>query len=182
MRDLGIYVLIDKRNTRIFYSSTMPLARERTQFVVQEVLVNFIWCLRTLEHFHKYLYGQELHLRSWPESWVLRTSNNKPPAGISSYKSTNLLPYTNKDKNSDALCFNHAEKSVLTATETRRRQVYNISAVASARLDPAALRTEQQNDQDRGSSAQNVNTSPTVAPCTKAAGSNGNASPRATAW
>jgi hypothetical protein len=103
----------------------------------------------------------------WLGSWILRTSKDKPRAGFSAYKSTNLLPITVKNKNAVALL-----------RRPHREECYHChkveAAVASAGWDPAALRTEQLNDQDIGPSAQNGKTSPTAAPRTKGAGSNGN--------
>jgi hypothetical protein len=53
--------------------------------------------MRTLEHFHKYLYGQDFHLRTdfSTLTWFMSFKNleGKLHVGSSAYKNTTLLPY-----------------------------------------------------------------------------------------
>jgi hypothetical protein len=83
--------------------------------------------VRTLEHFLKYLYRQEFHLRTNHSAlaWLMSPLRDKQPAGFSAYKNTTSLASTIKARNTTMpmpLPNNNAEKSIPTAKKSRRRQ------------------------------------------------------------
>jgi hypothetical protein len=85
--------------------------------------------MMTLERFHKYLYGQDFQLCTNHSAlnWLISFKNlkDKPPAGFSAYKNTTSLLSTVKAENTTMpipFPIDHAEKSVLTVTKSRRGQ------------------------------------------------------------
>jgi hypothetical protein len=73
---------------------------ERNYCVTRRELLAIV---RTLEHSHKYLCGQEFHLHTdrVALTWLMSFKNleDNPPAGFSAYKSTTSFPSTAKAKN-----------------------------------------------------------------------------------
>jgi hypothetical protein len=112
-----------------------------------------------LEHFHKYIYGQEFHLLTnhsvltWLTSfkklkeqtthWILR---------LQEYNFTSEDRQGRKHNNADTLSRRPCREECIHCHKVEAmadvKQVRAISTVAAACWGPAALRTEQLNDQD----------------------------------
>jgi hypothetical protein len=111
--------------------------------------------MRTLEHFHKSLYGQEFHLRTDDSAltWLLKFKNleGQTVRWIQRLQECDFSFEHRqgwKHKNADPLKVERADVKQLQA----------ISAVAIAGLNPAALRTEVLNDPHAGPIMEEVET------------------------
>jgi hypothetical protein len=83
--------------------------------------------MRTIEHFDKYFYGQQCHLRTDNSALTMLMSfknlRDNPPPGFSAYKSTISLPGTVKPENTIMpMLFpdDCTENKVPNATKSRR--------------------------------------------------------------
>jgi hypothetical protein len=127
-------------------------------------------------------------------SWILRTSRDKPPARSSVCKGINSFQSTVKaeNKNEDALSWKpwREERTHFHKVEVHAdiKYVRAIATVAAAGWDPAALRTEQLNDNDIGPLLVDAETEQRpefigiAVPCTEATGPSDNSTLWRTAY
>jgi hypothetical protein len=85
--------------------------------------------VKKLEHFHKYLYGQEFHLRTDHSAltWLMSFKNlNGQTARLIHHLQEYIFPSDHRQgqrhNDSNALPDDHAKKSVLSATKPRGGQ------------------------------------------------------------
>jgi hypothetical protein len=122
-----------------------------------------------MEHFHKYLYGQEFHLRTDHSAltWLISFKNLEGQTArwiqrLQEYNFTSEHRQGRKHNNADALSrrpcqkeFSHCHK---VEARAHIKQVHAIAAVASPGWDPATLSTEQLNDPGMGPILQELET------------------------
>jgi hypothetical protein len=142
---------------KTYYSKTLNKA-ERNYWVTW---VELLAIVRTMEHFHKILYGQEFHLCT-DHSALTRLMNfknleGKLHDGYSAYTNSTLLPNIVKagNKNADALSTRNCHEEC-THCHKVDKQIRAISALPAAEWDPLVLRTEHLNDTDIGPILQDV--------------------------
>jgi hypothetical protein len=99
---------------------------ERNYYITQRELLAVV---RTLEHFHKYLYGQEFHLRTNCSilTWLMSFRNLEGQTArliqsLQEYSFTSKYRQGQKHNNVIPFRDNHAENSVPTATKLRYGQ------------------------------------------------------------
>jgi hypothetical protein len=122
--------------------------------------------VRTMEHFHKYLYGQVFHLRTDHSAltWLMSFKNLEGQAArlIQRFQENNFTSehrQGRKHNNADALSRRPCQEEC-HKVEARAdiKQVRAIVPVAAPCRGPATLRTEQLNDPDIGPILQEVET------------------------
>jgi hypothetical protein len=125
--------------------------------------------VRALEHFHKYLYGQEFHLRTDHSAltWLMSFKNLDVQTAswirrLQEYNFTSEHRQGRKHNNANGLsrrpCQEECPHCRKVEAWAEVKQIRAIAAVAADGWDPAALRTEQLNDPDIGPLLQEVET------------------------
>jgi hypothetical protein len=148
-----------------YYSKTLNMA-ERNYCVTRRELLAIV---RTLEHFHKYLYRQEFHLRTDHSAltWLLSFKNLEGQTArwikrLQEYSFTSEHSQCKKHNNADALsrrpCQEDCTYCHKVEAQTDVKQIRAIAAIATGGWDSATLRTEQLNDPDIGPILQDVET------------------------
>jgi hypothetical protein len=147
-----------------YYSKTLNKA-ERNYCVIRRELLPIV---RTLEPFHKYLYGQAFHLRTDHSAltWLMNFKNHKrQPAPcvqhLQEYNFTSEHRQDRKHKYVDALSRRPCQEECRHCHKVELRadikQVPDISALSAADWDPLVQITEQLNDRHRAHSGGSRN-------------------------
>jgi hypothetical protein len=152
----GVLSQIEDQQERVIvcYSKTPNKAKGNYCATRCKLLAN----VRTLEHFHKYLYGQGFHLQSDHSALTslmsFRNLKGQTTCWIQrlqEYNFTSKLHQGRKHNNADALsrrpCQDECTHCHNVEARADIKQVQAIEAVATTSWDPAPLRTEQLNDQ-----------------------------------
>jgi hypothetical protein len=155
----------DGQERVIAYFSKMLNKAERNDCITRRELLAIV---RTLEHFHKYLYGQEFHLRTDHSAltWLMNFKNleGQTARWIQRLQEYNFTSehWQGRKHMADALSrrpcqeeCNHCQKVEARAVS---KQVRSIAAVATAGWDPATLRREQLADPHIGPILQEIET------------------------
>jgi hypothetical protein len=148
-----------------YYGKTLNKA-ERNYCVTRRELLAIV---RTLEHFRKYLYGQEFHLRMDHSAltWLLSFKNLEGQTArwiqrLQEYNFTFEHRQGRKHINADALPRRPCQEECTHCHKVEARagikQVRAITAVAAVGWDPATMRTEQLNDPEIGPILQEIET------------------------
>jgi hypothetical protein len=146
-----------------YYSKTINKA-ERNYCVTRRELLAIV---RTLEHFHQYLYGQEFHLHTnhYALTWLLSFKNVEGQTArwiqrLQEYNFTFEHRQGRKHINADALSRRPCQEESRHCHKVGAwADIKNVRAIAAAAgWDPATLRMEQSNDPDIGPILQGVET------------------------
>jgi hypothetical protein len=148
-----------------YYSKTLNKT-EGNYCVTRRELLPIV---RTLEHFHKYLYGKAIHLRTDHSAltWLMNFKNLEGQSArcvqrLQEYNFTSEHRQGQKQKYANALSRRPRQKECRHCHKVELRadikQVGDISALPAADWDPLVLRTEQLNDTDIGPILQEVET------------------------
>jgi hypothetical protein len=148
-----------------YYSRTLNKAERNYCETRRELLA----IVRTLEHFHKYLYGQEFHLRTDHSAliWLMNFKNLEGQTArwvqrLQEYNFTSKHREGRKHKNADALsrwpCQEECTHCHKVEVRADIKQIRAISTLPAADWDPLVLRTEQLNDTDIGRILREVET------------------------
>jgi hypothetical protein len=123
----------------------------------------------TMEHFHKYLYGQEFHLRTDHSllTWLMSFKNLEGQTArwiqrLQEYNFKSEHRQGWKHNNADALSRQPCQEECTHCHKVEAwayiKHIRAIAAVAAPGWDPATLRMEQLNDPDIGPILQEVET------------------------
>jgi hypothetical protein len=140
-----------------YFSKTLSKA-ERNYCVTRRELLAIV---KTLEHFHKYLYGQEFHLRKDHSAltWLLSFKNLEGQTArwvqrLQEYNFTSEHRQGRKHTNEDALSRRPCAEECTHCQKVEQRanglKVRVVTAAAADGWDSAALRREQLADEDVG--------------------------------
>jgi hypothetical protein len=152
-----------KERVIAYYSKTLSRAEGNYCVTRRELLA----IVRMLEHFHKYLYGQEFRLRTDHSvlTWLMTFKNLEGQAArwiqrLQEYNFTSEHRQGRKHNNTDALSRRPCQEECTHCHKVEARadvkQIRAITVVAGGVWDPVALRTEQINDPDIGPILQEV--------------------------
>jgi hypothetical protein len=148
-----------------YYRKTLNKA-ERNYCVTRRELLAIV---RTLEHFHKYLYGQKFHLQTDHSAltWLMSFKNLEGQTArwiqrLQEYNFSSEHRQGRKHNNADALsrrpCQENCSHCHKVEDRAEIKQIRAITTVAAAGWDPTALRTEQLDDPDIGPILQELET------------------------
>jgi hypothetical protein len=148
-----------------YYRKTMNKA-EWNYCITHRELLSIV---KTLEHFHKYLYGQEFHLRTdhCALTWLMSFKNleGQTVRWIQHLQEYNFISEHRqgwKHKNADALSRRPCREECVQCHKVEAweniAKVRGIAAMAAASWDLATLRTDQLNDPDIGPILQETET------------------------
>jgi hypothetical protein len=148
-----------------YYSKTLNKA-QRNYCVTRRVLLAIV---RTLEYFHEYLNEQEFHLRVDHSALTLLMSFKNPEGQttrcierLQEYSFTSEHRQGRKHNNVGVLSLRPCQEECTHCHKVEARadvkQIQAIAAVAADGWDPAALRTEELNDQNIGPIPEEVET------------------------
>jgi hypothetical protein len=163
----GVHSQVQDGQERViaYYSKTLNKA-ERNYCVTRRELLAIV---RMLEHFHKYLYGQEFHLCTDHSvlTWLMNFKNLEGQTArwvqrLQEYNFTSEHRQGWKHKNADVLSRRPCQEECTHCHKVELRadikQIRAISTLPAANWDPLVLRTEQLNDTDIGPILQEVET------------------------
>jgi hypothetical protein len=161
-----LYQVLGRQERVIAYYSKMLNKAERNYCVTRQELLSIV---RTLEHFHKYLYGQTFQLRTnhLALNWLMSFKNleGQTARWIQRLQEYNFISENlqgQKHKNAEALsrrpCQENCSHCHKVDNRAEIKQIRAITTVAAAGWDPAALRTEQLDDPDIGPILQELET------------------------
>jgi hypothetical protein len=156
----------DGQERVIAYYIKMLNKAERNYCVTRRELLATV---RTLEHFHKYLYGQQFHLRTDHSAltWLMSFRNLEGQTArwiqcLQEYNFTSEHRQGRKHNNADALSRRPCQEESMHCNNVEMRadvkQVRAIAALPAVGWDPLTLRTEQLNDPDIGPILQEAET------------------------
>jgi hypothetical protein len=156
----------DGQERVIAYCSKTLNKAERNYCVTRRKLFAIV---RPMEHFHKYLYGQEFHLRTDHSAltWLMSFKNLEGHTArwiqrLQEYNFISEHCQGRKHNNADALsrrpCQEECTHYLIVEARADIKHIRAIAAVAAPGWDPATLRTEQLNDPDIGPILQEVGT------------------------
>jgi hypothetical protein len=147
------------------YSKTLNKAERNYCVTLRELLA----IVRLMEHFHKYLHGQQFHLRTDHSAliWLMRFKNLEGQTArliqrLQEYNFTSEHRQCQKHNNVDAISRRPCQEECTHCHEFGARadikQVQAIAAVAAPGWDPATLRTDQLHHPDMGPILQEMET------------------------
>jgi hypothetical protein len=152
--DVGIGGVISTyrtdRSVIAYYSKTLNRAK-RSYCITRRELLAFV---RTLENFHKYLYGQDFHMHTDHSAltWLISFKKLKVQTShwiqrLQEQNFTSEHHQGRKHSNADALSRRSCQEECTHCHKVEARvgikQVQTIEAVAAASWVPAALKTER---------------------------------------
>jgi hypothetical protein len=148
-----------------YYSKTLSKAEKNYCVTWRELLA----IVKSIERFHKYLYGQEFHLCTNHSAltWLMSFKNLEGQTvrwiqRLQEYNFTSEHRQGRKHNNADAHsrwpCQEGCSHCQKVEAKAEAKQVRAIAAVAADGWDPIALRREQLDDTDIGPILQDVET------------------------
>jgi hypothetical protein len=163
----GVLSQVQDVQERVIASYSKTLNKAETNYCITQW--ELLAIVRTLEHFHKYFYGQEFHLRMDHSAltWLLSFRNLEGQTArwsqhLHEYNFTSEHHQGRMHNNADALSRGPCQEKCTHCHKVEARadikQIQAIAAIAAVGWDWMTLRTEQLNELDIGPIPQDLET------------------------